>query len=142
MLDRDANSAKTFTFFAIMLQLLFFLIDLVVVAPSLSLFTMPAGTTAKPPPGLGSFSILFASFFFFGFVWVLLDYLLIYKNLEDERIKEAKTPALILGILQIPLGGIIVGILLLAAYTRIKYSIAGSSQSGVAMQQNQHNPWQ
>ena len=67
---------------------------------------------------------------------------MIYRNLEDERIEEAKTPALILGILQIPLGGIIVGILLLAAYTRIKCSLASSSQSGVAMQQNQQNPWQ
>jgi ABC-type transport system involved in cytochrome c biogenesis permease subunit len=53
-------------------------------------------------------------------VWVVLDYVLIYRNLGSySTLQNARTPAIILGILQLLFGGVIPGILLVVVYSKI-----------------------
>jgi hypothetical protein len=66
-------------------------------------------------------------------IWIVLDYLLIYRNLGSlTDIPNAKTPALVLGIVQIFLGGLIPGVLLIIAYLKIGESINNRRQMSSA----------
>ena len=73
--------------------------------------------------------MLFSGFFLIGLVWILLDYFLVYKRLESGNVREAETPALVLGILHLLFGGIISGILLIIAYTKIGDSLRRNQQN-------------
>ena len=90
-----------------------------------------SGTTISTVPflGFGLFFLLFSGFFLIGLVWILLDYFLVYKRLESGNVREAETPALVLGILQLLFGGIISGILLIIAYTKIGDSLRRNQQN-------------
>ena len=90
-----------------------------------------SGTTISTVPflGFGLFFLLFSGFFLIGLVWILLDYFLVYKRLESGNVREAETPALVLGILQLLFGGIIPGILLIIAYTKIGDSLRRNQQN-------------
>ena len=129
MLDSDASSAKTLTLVAIILQSLFFIVGLIITITFLALFlgsTAGAGsvTASFPAVGLGLFGSVFAFGFAIGFIWILLEYFLVYKKLSEERVTEAETPALVLGVITLLFGGIITGILLIIAYVKIRDSIA------------------
>ncbi len=50
----------------------------------------------------------------------LLIYFLVYRPLKEERVEDALTPALALGILTLIFAGIIPGIILLVAYVKAK----------------------
>jgi len=81
------------------------------------------GVPAPAFAGIGIFGVILASLFIVGIIWLLLDYFLIYVNLKEEHVERAETPALVLGILQLILGGIITGILIIVAYVKIKDSL-------------------
>ncbi len=72
--------------------------------------------------GIGLFGLVFGIIFLIGLLWILLDYFLVYKNLAEEKVEEAETPSLVLGILQLLFGGFITGILLIIAYVKIRDS--------------------
>ena len=131
MLDSDASTAKTLTLVAIILQVVFFVIGLFVVLGfviAMTTYTAPGVvTTTGPSPFL--FTGIFGAIFLVGLLWILLDYFLIYKKLVEEKVEEAESPALILGIIQLLFGGFITGILLIVAYVKIKDSVRNRQQA-------------
>ena len=144
MLDSDASTAKTLTLVAIVLQLIFFAIGVVITFSLLTFFAIARVTTTtstgthisyptSPLFGLGIAAVVFSIFFVIGLVWILLDYFLVYKKLLLEKIREAEMPSLVLGIVQQIFGGVISGILLIIAYVKIRDSLERSlkeSQQG------------
>ncbi len=97
-LDHDADSAKTLIIIAMVVQLVIALVGI------LSVFLLV------------------------GFIWLILDYFLLYKPLTERRVADVETPDLVLGIIQLILGGVIPGILIIIAYTKIKDSLRNSTQ--------------
>lgn len=94
-MDSDLETAKTLALVAIILDLLGLL-----------------------------FSLLFIPLSIIPFIFIFLNYFLIYKPLNEGRGRKAETPALVLGILQIiPFGGVIPGILLLISWVKIRDSL-------------------
>lgn len=70
------------------------------------------------------FSIFLIVLAIIPFIFIILNYFLIYKPLSEGRAREAETATLVLGILQIiPLGGVIPGILLIISWVKIRDSI-------------------
>lgn len=130
MLDPDADSAKGLMIAAIIVQVLFVVVWLFGLLAFLFMFslspttpTTPTGTSPAVTFPVFSFGAFFASFFGVGILWILLDYFLIYQRLSEGRVAEAETPALVLGILQIIVGGVIPGILIIIAYVKIRDSL-------------------
>jgi heme/copper-type cytochrome/quinol oxidase subunit 2 len=133
MLDSDASTAKTLTLVAIILQVVFFVIGIFEVIAFAALFsfrssvTTSTGTTVTsqgvPLSGLAIISIVFSFALLIGILWIALDYFLIYKKLKEERVREAETPSLVLGIIQLIFGGLIPGILIIVAYVKIRDSV-------------------
>ena len=133
MLDSDASTAKTLTLVAIILQVVFFVIGIFEVIALVLLFsfrpsvTTSTGTTITshvvPLSGLAIISIVFSFALLIGILWIFLDYFLIYRKLKEERVREAETPSLVLGIIQLIFGGLIPGILLIVAYVKIRDSV-------------------
>ena len=133
MLDSDSSTAKTLTLVAIIFQVVFFVIGIFEVIALVLLFsfrpsvTTSTGTTITshvvPLSGLAIISIVFSFALLIGILWIFLDYFLIYKKLKEERVREAETPSLVLGIIQLIFGGLIPGILLIVAYVKIRDSV-------------------
>ena len=133
MLGSDASTAKTLTLVAIILQVVFFVIGIFEVIALVVLFsfrpsvTTSTGTTITshvvPLSGLAIISIVFSFALLIGILWIFLDYFLIYRKLKEERVREAETPSLVLGIIQLIFGGLIPGILLIVAYVKIRDSV-------------------
>lgn len=131
MLDSDASTAKTLTLVAIILQAVLFVAGLFII---IGLFAFaatsttigPGGTTTTMAPlaGIGLLGAIFAIVLAIGIIWILLEYFLIYKKLAEEKVAEAETPAIVLGIITLIFGGILTGILLIIAYVKIRDSIA------------------
>ncbi|MBX8634396.1 MAG: hypothetical protein M1422_02945 [Candidatus Thermoplasmatota archaeon] len=147
-LDNDANTAKTLTLIAIMLQVVFLVLVIFAIAafvpltPSGTTTTISNGTTVTTvtisPPifDAGIVGSFFGVIFLIGLLWILLDYFLIYKKLAEEKVGDAETPALVLGIIQLLFGGIITGILLIVAYVKIKDSMRNRGNVAVAAPQS------
>ena len=127
MLDSDASTAKTLALVAIILQAVFFVIGIFeVIALIAFLVVVPTVTPTNAIPSLdvsGIIAIVFSAALAIGILWTALDYFLVYKRLKEEKVREAKTPTLVLGIIQLILGGLIPGILLIVAYVKIKDSL-------------------
>ena len=132
MLDSDASTAKTLTLVAIILQVVFFVIgifEVIALATLLSITTLPSGhvyVQGSITPSLGAsgiISLILSVALAIGILWIALDYFLIYKRLKEERVREAETPSLVLGIIQLIFGGLIPGILLIVAYVKIRDSL-------------------
>ena len=121
MLDPDADSAKSLTFAAIIVQIAFMGIGVVFALVFLTLF-LPLSTPAALS-GLGFIVTMIAIMFVFWLFWILLDYYLVYVKIAEERVSEAETPSLVLGIIQLLLS-IVPGILLIIAYAKIRDSMA------------------
>ncbi|MBX8631516.1 MAG: hypothetical protein KIY12_01755 [Thermoplasmata archaeon] len=144
MLDSDASTAKTLTLVALIIQSIFFAIGLIsaifflAVTASVTT-TSPTGATVVGPPPTFLFSAFFSVIFLIGLVWILLDYFLVYKKLVEEKVEEAETPSLVLGILQLLFGGIITGILLIVAYVKIRDSERNRRQPPQYVVQSQQN---
>jgi hypothetical protein len=146
--DSDASTAKTLTLAAIIVQVVFFIIGIVFasfffafvgalssISPSTVTFVQGSTTftgiysstntfqTGSTLSFFGIFALVFGIMFVVSIVWIVLDYLLVYRNLSSAAtIANAKTPALVLGIIQLVFGGFIPGILLIAAYLKIEDS--------------------
>ena len=126
MLDSDASTAKTLALVAIILQAVFFVIgifEIIGLATLLTITTVPPTSTTLPLGAFGIIAIVFAAALAIGILWIALDYFLIYKKLKEERVREAETPSLVLGIIQLIFGGLIPGILLIVAYVKISDSL-------------------
>ena len=127
MLDSDASTAKTLTLVVIILQAVFFVIGIFeVIALIAFLMVVPTVTPTNAIPSLdvsGIIAIVFSAVLAIGILWIVLDYFLVYKRLKEEKVREAKTPTLVLGIIQLIFGGLIPGILLIVAYVKIKDSL-------------------
>lgn len=131
MLDPDANTAKTLTLVAVILQAIYFAVGVVILvialAAVLTTAGIPAGVNLLSGATLsaaGIITIVFVPVFVVGLLWLLLDYYLVYRRLLEERVHDAEAPSLALGILQIVLGGVVPGILLIIAYIKIRDSEA------------------
>ncbi len=127
VLDSDASTAKTLTLVAIILQAVFFVIGIFALLFVIAFVAVPAGpggsqTVVTPAISLGGLIFLYG--FALGILWILLEYFLIYKKLSEEKVKEAETPAIVLGIITLIFGGIITGILLIVAYVKIRDSLS------------------
>jgi hypothetical protein len=129
MLDSDASTAKTLTLVAIILQAVFFVIGifetlalalLFMSAPSPSTINTTVTSSIAVPNVI---AVILSVALAIGILWILLDYFLIYKRLKEERVKEAETPAIVLGVIQLIFGGLIPGILLIVAWIKIKDSV-------------------
>jgi len=135
VLDQDASSAKTLTFVAVILQIVFLVLGILAILVFIATSASFTSVSIGPNGTVNSTSrVIQTSFPFltililvpitiFGLLWVFLDYFLIYRKLSSEKVAEASTPALILGILQLIFGGLIPGILLIVAYVKIRDSI-------------------
>ncbi len=101
-MDRDLETAKTLALIAI----IFDLIGLV-------------------------FALVFLPLAIVPFIFMLLNYFLVYKPLSEGHGQEAETSALVLGILQIIpfIGGVIPGLLLIFTWVKIRDSINRGSRS-------------
>lgn len=141
MLDSDAQSAKTLTLVALLLQAVFFAIGIFAIF-SLAFFAAitttntigPGGgtgtvTTVPSANALGIVGVIFGGIFLIGLLWILLDYFLVYRRLSDGNVRGAETPSLVLGIIQLLFGGIITGILLIIAYLKIGDSLRRNQQN-------------
>ena len=103
MIDRDAESARSHVTAALAIQILFIAFAL--------FFTFP------------SRSLVLIAFALIGLLWASLDYVLVLKPMERNRIEEAVSPSLTLGVLQLLFGGFLPGIFLILAYVKISRSV-------------------
>ncbi len=134
-MDSDASTAKTLVFVALILEVVVFIIGLLGVLLFLAAaaaFSASSGTGNPMSINVGfSFFGLFIFIFFpIAIIWVLLDYFLIYKHLSQGEVAAAESPALILGVIQLVLGGIITGLLLIIAWVKIRDSMRNSKVKG------------
>lgn len=68
--------------------------------------------------------------FLISIVWMALDYLLVYRNLlSSATVVDARTPSIVLGIVQLISGGVIPGILMILAYFKICDSMRSRGQN-------------
>ena len=126
MLDSDASTAKTLVLVAIIFQAIFFAIgisEIIALAAFFTVTTVPATSSTLSLGAFGIITVVFSAALAIGILWIVLDYFLIYKRLKEERVREAETPALVLGIIQLIFGGLIPGILLIIAYVKIRDSL-------------------
>ncbi len=119
MLDRDASTAKSLALATVILEAVFFAIGVLVLVAAL-VGTAVSGVSMST---LGIVTVVFMVLFAIGLMWLLLDYYLVYKPLAQERVRDAETPSIVLGIIQLILGGVIPGILLIIAYVKIRDSL-------------------
>jgi hypothetical protein len=135
VLDQDASSAKTLTFVAVILQIVFLALGIFVVLVFTATSASFNPVSIGPNKTVNSTSRMIQTSFpfltililvpitIFSLLWVFLDYFLIYRKLSSKKVAEASTPALVPGILQLIFGGLIPGILLIVAYVKIRDSI-------------------
>lgn len=141
MLDSDAESARTLTLVALILQILFvgifgiiFLALGALTASTISTLSSNGAVTVSPGFmfGTGIFFFFFAFFAIIGILWIFLDYFLIYKPLSNGQVHRTETSALVLSILQIFFGGVLPGILLLIAWIKIRDSLRFQHNRNIA----------
>lgn len=133
MLDSYADSARTLTFAGIVVEGILTLLFVLSITIGLGLFAATTSTPQTPgtsvPAVTSGFLILILvglAFGLVGLLWVFLDYFLVYKRIKEEDIRGAKDTSLILGIIQLILGGIIPGILLIVAHSQLNNSFMQS----------------
>lgn len=127
MLDSDAESAKTLTLVAIILQAIFLFVGIAIVIGVLA-FAFTSSTSGIPGMGAQALvGIIFGAIFLVGILWIVLDYVFIYAPLSRGEVARTEGPALALSIIQLVFGGIITGILLIIAWVKIKDSVRNQS---------------
>ena len=119
MLDSDASAAKSLALATVILEAVFFAIGVLILVVAI-VATAISGVSLGT---MGIVAIVFTILFAIGLMWLLLDYYMVYKPLAQERVADAETSSLVLGILQLIFGGIIPGILLIIAYAKIRDSL-------------------
>lgn len=94
-------------------------------------FSFSVSGTGTPPtfPLFGLLAFVFSISFLVSILWIALDYYLVYRNLgSTSTIASAKTPSIVLGVVQLIFGGVIPGILLIVAYIKIGDSMQRRGQ--------------
>jgi hypothetical protein len=99
--DQDPDTAKTLIIIAMVAQLIITLVTILV-----QLIITLVGILSFP--------------YILGFIWLILDYFILYKPLAEEVAADVEKPCLLLGIVQTILGGIIPGVLLIIAYVKLR----------------------
>lgn len=129
MSGNDVESARTLVLVAIVLEAAFiFLFVFIFLFSTFFLAFVPIvpqgnGNTGATATGLSSGIIVLLSIGLglglYGLLWILLDYFLVYKKINEGNLRSAKDSSLVLGIVQLLIGGIIPGILLIVAHTQL-----------------------
>lgn len=127
----DLDTAVTLTLIALILEVVFLAIGVLVLA--FFLFALAVGFSVSGPTAAFSLALqvavplgvlapllFFAALGVLSILWVVLTYVLVYQRLRRGQVEEALTPALVLGILTLVFGGTIPGILLVIAYVKAK----------------------
>ncbi len=127
-MDNYASSAKSLIFAAIIIEVVFLVIGIIVFlfAFAVSFTTTVSNgpvTSITTEPALPFIFGIISIAFIFGIFWILLDYFLLYKKILADKIEEAKSASLVLGIIQLIFGGLIPGILILVAYGKLADSV-------------------
>ncbi|MCL5731346.1 MAG: hypothetical protein M1605_04435 [Candidatus Thermoplasmatota archaeon] len=128
MYDNDAKTAKTLSVVAVALDALFsfsFLIMSVFVTSLIS--SLGKIYSGFPTSILPSILLAYAIVELF---WMGMTLWLIYRPLKDDRVKDAETPSLFIGIGQLIFGGFITGIILLIAWIKIRDSLKFQQKYG------------
>lgn len=116
-----AESAVMLTLASIIVLIVYFILGVVIFTVIFGI-TMPSGMPLGGSfPGVMAF--VFGILFIIGLVWILLNYMMVYEPLRHGKPEAAETPALILGIVELIFAGLIPGILLILAYSRIGSAI-------------------
>jgi zinc ribbon protein len=119
-LEPDASTARTLTLVAIVLQLVFFLGGLLIV----SAFLLAVASVVGGSIAFGFIGAILGTVFSVSILWIVLDYFLVYRNLESrDRFERARSWALVLGILQLVIGGVLPGIFLIIAWLKIDEAV-------------------
>jgi hypothetical protein len=130
----DIDTAKTLTLVAMVFQVIFLAIGILLFMFLLAVTVMTVGPSPymQPIDRVSTFQeqqlqmvafvplLIFMGFGILPLIFLLLTYFLVYVRLREGRVEKALAPALILGILNVILGGLISGILLIIAYVKAK----------------------
>jgi hypothetical protein len=129
IVDSDASTARALTLAAIVIQAIFFAVGIFValflLATTITTVVTSTGgapgvVTTSTPFAFGVAGLVFGAVFLVSILWMALDYFLVYRNMgSPDSIPAARTPAIVLGIVQLIFGGLIPGILLIVAYLKI-----------------------
>ncbi len=133
--EAESSATKTLVLIAMIVQGVIFVVAIAVASLILSFVGTGGGISVTDgntnataifsgPVGgslaFGFVVLIFVTAFFLSAIWIVLDFLLVYRNLYSaSNIERAHAPALILGVLQLVGGGVIPGLLLLFAYLKI-----------------------
>ena len=124
-MDSYSSSAKSLISAAIVIQTVFLVIGMLFFL-FFALFSFGAGTVTSPSPffpslfGVGILGIGFI----FSILWIFLNYFLLYNKITDDKIEEAKSNALILGILELLFDGLTPVTPIIVAYTKLSDSVS------------------
>lgn len=115
--NRYGDSAKTLAMVSIILLVLFLIISVFSNAFTRSImyfFLLPLPENIPSAVDLSLISSVSISI-----IWIVLNYLLVYRPISEMRYEESRNPCLALGILELFFGGFIPGILLLVAHSKL-----------------------
>lgn len=117
---RSAESARTLVLVAMIVQIIFFVIGVAVFIIAIIALTLGVAQSSTPTDQvILIISAVFGFLFIFGSLWIFLNYFLVYKQIVADDLVRAEGPALALGIIELIFDGIIPGILLIIAYSKI-----------------------
>jgi zinc-ribbon domain len=141
--EAESSATKTLVLIAMIAQGVIFVVAIAVASLFLSFVGTGGGITVTDgntnatalfsgPVGgslaFGFVVLIFVTGFFLSAVWIVLDFLLVYRNLDTaSNIERARAPSLILGVIQLVGGGVVPGLLLLFAYLKIGDWIGGKT---------------
>lgn len=137
MVDESVESAKSLSLAAVVVQVIMTAFLVFVLVAFLSYFV------ANPPANsvYGNVTISVSSITntiilivgvatgVVGILWVILDYYLVYMRIKEGKIRASKDASLVLGILQLILGGIFSGVLLIMVYSQLNSSMSQQADS-------------
>lgn len=78
------------------------------------------------------FGLFFLPLVILPFIFMVLNYVLIYSRIKEGHAEMALTPALVLGILELIFGGVVPGILLIICYVKINDGISADTRGATA----------
>lgn len=136
MMDRDAKTAKSYAYAAVIAQAVLFVVGAFLLSVALVYWIWGVDIGLFGALGmagmvsqitlvltLGQTLYLIAAYALTASVgWLIADYYMVYRRLRQERVMAAEHPSLYLGIAQTIVGGTVAGILLLVAYMKIRSS--------------------
>ncbi|MDG6928731.1 MAG: hypothetical protein JRN39_00915 [Nitrososphaerota archaeon] len=131
MSDRNAETARVLALMAILVAVVFFMLGIFSSAFTNLLFdfgrvagALPGGTDIVPYFFDATFlGTVFIFSLLVSLLWILLDYFLVYRPLADGDVARAEPTSLVLGVLQLLLGGVLPGIFLIVSWVKARDSL-------------------